>query len=173
MEIKKLHCLIIAIVAIVSFSLVSCENENIDTPTSVSEVNELNTTQSDEGLVQTRSSDCSYPYGGENLTGFIHGQQELSPGKYYHRVKINDAAIPQEKNFSFRVISGGPVITRSVYVSRNWFSGRESYSLYESCQKTDDIRSFNAYNTADDNYDYIDYEIITEVNADISWNERN
>lgn len=115
---------------------------------------------------QLRSFDnCSYPGDGKPISGI--GTKALSPGKYTFTRRLPVGQY-RDRHFNVDLVIGGPIVVRSVYMDK-----RGSFSVYEGCFRLNyggDWHSFAPYDEADQSKAKIQYEIIVENNATVSWN---
>lgn len=115
---------------------------------------------------QLRSFDnCSYPGDGKPISGI--GKKALSPGKYTFTRRLPVGQY-HDRHFNVDLVIGGPIVVRSVYMDK-----RGSFSVYEGCFRLNyggDWHSFTPYDEADQSKAKIQYEIIVENDATVSWN---
>lgn len=115
---------------------------------------------------QLRSfGNCSYLGDGEPISGI--GIQALSPGKdtFPRRLPVGQY---RDRHFNIDLVIGSPIVVRSVYMDK-----RGSFSVYEGCFRLNyggDWYSFAPYDEADQSKAKIQYEIIVENDATVSWN---
>lgn len=108
---------------------------------------------------------CSYLGDGELISGI--GTQALSPGKdtFTRRFPVGKY---RDRHFNVDLVIGSPIVVRSVYMDK-----RGSFSGYEDCCRLNyggDWNSFAPYDEADQSKAEIQYEIIVENDATVSWN---
>lgn len=115
---------------------------------------------------QLRSfGNCSYLGDGEPISEI--GTQALSSGKgtFPRRLPVGQY---HDRHFNVDLVIGGPIVVRSVYMDK-----RGSFSVYEGCCRLNyggDWHSFAPYDEVDQSKAKIQYEIIVENNATVSWN---
>ena len=116
-------------------------------------------------LATRASGDCSYPTKGKPFPA-LNSPVSIKKGQKFFYKKRSHAGQYPDNCAMIELISGGPVIARSVYAVRHW--GRTSYKVYESCEELvygGDYKSFSAYRNLDENQDYVYYEAIAEDDA--------
>ena len=108
---------------------------------------------------------CLYLGDGEPISGI--GTQALSSGKdtFPRRLPVGQY---RDRHSNVDLVIGSPIVVRSVYMDK-----RGSFSGYEDCCRLNyggDWNSFAPYDEADQSKAEIQYEIIVENDATVSWN---